>query len=444
MISLSKRLLTAFFSLVCTLTCFSQETNFEQLNEFLTILSKNEKFMGTLAITKEGDEIFSRTVGYLDLDKKLKSDANTKFRIGSITKTFTAVMIFQLLDENKLQMDTPLSRFYPKIPNAEKIKISNLLNHSSGLFNITSDADFSNWMGTPSSSELMVSRISSHSVDFEPGAQTEYSNTNYILLGYIIEALDDSSYASSLQKRVVEKIGLSDTSFGEKIQINNNESRGYYLEDDIWNVSRETDMSNPGGAGAIVSTAKDLNKFMYALFDGDLISDASFKVMKSSNNAEICHGLFHSNIEGSEVYASEGSIDGFQSMLMYFPENEISIALTANALDYNKIRMMLSAFATSNNKEVILPNFEQINLTAEVLEVYKGTYKSDEVDFSLFFKTDGNTLMGSQDNINFKKLTPTKQHQFTLEDLGAVLDFYPENGVLKFNNAGKSILFKKL
>ena len=430
--------------LVCAFSCFAQKPKFDQLDEFLEILSNNDKLMGLLAITKHNEEIFSKAVGYLDVSMEIKNNSNTRFRIGSITKTFTAVMIFQLVDENKLKLDTPLAQFFPKIPNAAKINISHLLNHSSGLFNITNDANFSNWMTTPSTPELMLSRISSHQVDFEPGAQTEYSNTNYILLGYIIEALDGQSYTSSLQRRIVDKIGLNETSYGRPIEIQNNESRGYYKEEDVWEVSQETDMSNPGGAGAIVSTPSDLNKFMNALFNGELISESSFKIMKSSNNSEICHGLFHTTIEGNELYASEGSIDGFQSMLMYFPKDETSIAFTANALDYSKIRIMLAALATSNSKQVILPDFGKINLTDEELKVYEGTYKSEEVPFSLFFKIEGSTLMGSQDNINFKELTPTKQNQFTLDELGVVLDFYPDNGVVQFNNGGQPIIFRKL
>ena len=444
MISNSKKVVAFSLMLVCAFSCFAQKPKFDQLDEFLKILSNNDKLMGSLAITKHNEEIFSKAVGYLDVSAKVKNNSNTRFRIGSITKTFTAVMIFQLVDENKLKLDTPLAQFFPKIPNAAKINISNLLNHSSGIFNITNDADFSNWITTPSTPELMLSRISSHQADFEPGAQTEYSNTNYILLGYIIEALDGQSYASSLQRRIVDKIGLKETSYGRPIEIQNNESRGYYKVKDAWEVNQETDMSNPGGAGAIVSTPSDLNKFMNALFNGELISESSFKIMKSSNNSEICHGLFHTTIEDTELYASEGSIDGFQSMLMYFPKDETSIAFTANALDYSKIRIMLAALATSKNEQVILPNFGKINLTDEELKVYEGTYKSEEVPFSLFFKIEGSTLMGSQDNINFKGLTPTKQHQFTLDELGVVLEFYPENGVVQFNNGGKPIIFKKL
>jgi CubicO group peptidase (beta-lactamase class C family) len=164
MISIRKKVLSFFLILASTLSYYAQEPKFDQLGEFLTILSNNDKMMGSLNVTKNNEDIFSRSSGYLDISKKMSNNSDTRFRIGSVTKTFTAVMIFQLIDENKLKLNTPLARFFPKIPNAANIKISNLLNHSSGLFNITSDADFSNWMIQPSSQKLMVSRISSYKV----------------------------------------------------------------------------------------------------------------------------------------------------------------------------------------------------------------------------------------------------------------------------------------
>jgi len=440
-----KKVVAFFLLLICSISSFAQKPNFDKLDEFLNILSDNDKLMGSMEITKNNDEIYFSSVGYLDASQEIINDSNTKFRIGSITKTFTATMIFQLIDENKLKLDTPLAQYFPDVPNAAEIKVSNLLNHSSGLFNVTQDQDFLNWMKNPSSQKEMVSRISSHTSDFEPGTKTEYSNTNYILLGYIIEILDERSYAASLQKRIVDKINLKDTFFGRPIDIKNNESRGYYKEDELWKATEETDMSNPGGAGAIVSTPSDLNKFMNALFNGDLMTASSFRIMKSSNNdPDICHGLFHANVEGAEIYASEGSIDGFQSMLLYVPKDKTSIALTANALDYSKMRIILASLGASNGKRIILPNFEKISLTGEQLQTYEGTYASENAPFKLFFKVEGNTLLGSQDNINFKELTPTKQHQFTLDALGVILDFYPESGVLKFNKGDQPVIFKRL
>lgn len=436
---------TPLFLLFTVLFSFAQQPDFKQLDAFFDVLDKNDKFMGAMAITKNNKVVYTKTVGYVDLDNKTKITNDTKFRIGSITKAFTAVMIFQLIDEGKLTLQTPLSNFFPKVPNASKITIANLLNHSSGLFNITNAEDFRIWMLEPTSQKEMLSRILKYNVNFEPGEKTEYSNTNYILLGYIAEALDKQPYSKILKHRITNKADLKNTYYGNAIDLNNNECNSYAKVDNVWKKQDETDMSNPAGAGAIVSTTTDLTAFFNSLFSGKLMSDSSFKAMKKTNDEDICHGLFYANMDGVDIYASEGGIDGFSSMLAHIPATNTTIALSSNALDFSQMRIMLSGFAVSHGKPIMLPKFTSIELTEEEAKQYEGTYACDQVPYKLIFKADGNVLMGAPEQSDLKPLTPTKQHQFTLDALGVVLDFYPETGVLRFTQGSNdTLLFKKL
>lgn len=438
-----KRLLVVVVLFVNTLNVMAQDLN--QLDRFLNILEDNDKLMATMTITKDGSEIYSKALGYADLEQKIKNTSKTKFRIGSITKAFTAVMIFQLIDEGRIKLNSPLSLYYPKIPKASEITIAHLLNHSSGLFNITNDPNFGEWMLKKSFKGTMLKRIKSYELDFEPGAQTAYSNTNYILLGYVIEALDKNTYSQSLKKRITDKIGLKNTYVGKEIDLKDKESYSYAIENEVWSKQLETHMSNPGGAGAIVSTSIDLTKFMDALFSGKLMSDHSFNAMKKANDGETCHGIFYAKTDGLDVYGSEGGIDGFQSMLVHVPAYHITIALTANALDFSKMRIMLSAFNVLNNQSIVMPVFTKIGLTNTQVKIYEGEYVSEEVSYKLIFKANGNILMGAPEQSNLKELTPIKQHQFTLETLGVVLDFYPETNTLKFKRGNeKPIMFKRI
>lgn len=431
--------------LVISYQSFSQSANYEALDEFLTILEDNHKLMGTITITKDNSTVFSRSLGYSDVSNKIKNTSKTKFRIGSVTKAFTATMIFQLIDEGKITLDSPLTLFFNDIPGASKITIAHLLNHSSGLFNITNDSSASEWTLKPSSREDMLKRIKSYKLDFSPGEHTAYSNTNYMILGYIIEILDKDDYMQALDRRIVKKINLDNTHYGSVINSGNNESHSYFLENDSWVMASETEMSNPGGAGAIVSTSQDLTQFMNALFTGKLIASSSLEAMKRTNNNEVCHGIFYANMNGIDLYASEGSIDGFQSMLAYVPDTKTTIALTANGLDFSKMRIMLSAFAVSNGNEIVLPNFAKIELSEAQAKLYDGTYTSDEVPFKLIFKANGNVLLGAPEDSALQELTSTKQHQFTLESIGVVLDFYPETGLVRFiKGTEQPIIFKKL
>ncbi|WP_298903862.1 serine hydrolase [uncultured Psychroserpens sp.] len=443
MISLLKKI--TLISLLLSNLCFSQEQNYQQLDSFFDILDKHDKLMATMTITKNNEEVYNRAIGLSDVEKGIRNNDKTKFRIGSISKAFTAVMIFQLIDEGRITLNTPLSMFYPKIPGSENIKISNLLNHSSGLYNITNDPNFGDWMLKHSTKGEMLARIKKYSLDFNPGEKTEYSNTNYLLLGYIVEALDKDLYPQCLQRRILKKIGLKNTYYGGKIGAKANESQSYVFEGKAWNLHPETDMSNPGGAGAVVSTSKDLSKFMNALFEGKLMSGSSFEAMKKTNNEDTCHGLFYANMNNVDLYASEGGIDGFQSMLVHVPLTKTTIALVANGLDFSKMRIMLAAFAASHGQPIILPNFTRIDLTEAQVKQYVGEYACEEVPYKLVFKAKGNVLLGAPEQSNLKELTPTKQHQFTFDSLGVVLDFYPETGLVKFTRGdNKPLLFKKL
>jgi len=438
-----KRLLMVVVLVANTLNLTAQDT--KQIDDYLNLLEANNKLMATMAITSGGHSFYNKSVGFADISNAIKNTKATKFRIGSITKAFTAVMIFQLIDEGKLTLETPLSNFFPEIPSASKITIGNLLNHSSGLYNITNDPDFGNWMLKPSSRNQMLKRIKSYKLDFNPNEQTAYSNTNYLILGYIVEDLDKLSYSEILKQRITNKIDLKNTYYGSEIDSQNNESHSYAIKNAIWNKQLETHMSNPGGAGAIVSTSEDLSKFMNALFSGQLMSNSSFEAMKKTNNGEVCHGIFYANLNGLDVYASEGGIDGFQSMLAHVPKFNMTLALTANGLDYSKTQILLTVFGALSGQPITMPVFTKLELTEEQVKIYEGEYACDAVPYKLIFKAKGNILMGAPEQSELKELTPTKMHHFTFDPLKIVLEFYPGISAVKFSKGeDEPLMFKKI
>lgn len=243
-------------------TAFSQNFNKPKLDSLFNILAVKNKAMGSLTISKNGTVVYSRAIGYSFItgDEKKPATILTKYRIGSVSKMFTATMIFQLIEEGKIKLTTTLGTYFPNLPNAKTITISNLLNHRSGLHNFTSDPEYRNWMTQPKTENEMLTIFSKDKVDFQPNEKAEYSNTNYIILGYIIEKLDKQPYSKSLEKRIISKIGLSNTYLGGKTNISNNESYSYQFVGH-WIQAPETDLSIPGGAGSIVSTPTDLTRF---------------------------------------------------------------------------------------------------------------------------------------------------------------------------------------
>jgi len=439
-----KKLLVLF--LLATTLCVAQDSQYKKLTDFFNLLEENDKAMGSISILQEGNLVYTNSIGYqykTENNKELASK-NTKYRIGSITKMFTATIIFQLVDEGKIELTDLLSEYFPKVPNASKITIANLLNHSSGLFNLTNSEDFGEWMENPTNTKEMLSRIYATKVLFEPEERNEYSNTNYLILGYILEQIDGATYASILNKRIIKKLALKNTNYGTKIDINNNESQSYLYLNESWTQSAtETHMSVPGGAGAIVSTSSDLVVFIDALFSGKLLSDTSFASMTSAKG-DFGSGIFKMEVEGNIIFGHEGGIDGFQSMLIYIPAQKTAIALTLNAINYGLKPIMLNAVSASLNADFDLPAFTRIDITVEEIKKYAGVYSSDETFFNLVFEANGTILKGAPEGSNLKELVPTKKNQFTFDTLQIVLDFDPEAGTVIFTKGEDApILFYK-
>ncbi|HEY3390244.1 MAG TPA: serine hydrolase domain-containing protein, partial [Prolixibacteraceae bacterium] len=204
-------------------TIHSQNFDKAKLDRLFDVLAQKEKAMGSLTLSKNGNVIYSRAIGYslvTDASKK-PSTSLTKYRVGSISKMFTSTMIFQLIEEGKLKLTTTLDTYFPKLPNANKITISNLLNHRSGIHNFTEDPAYLTWMVQPKTQDEMLAIISKNKVDFQPGEKAAYSNSNFVILGFIIEKITKQSYSINLKQRVTSKIGLSNTYYGGKTNANN-------------------------------------------------------------------------------------------------------------------------------------------------------------------------------------------------------------------------------
>lgn len=201
-------------------------------------------------------------------------------------------------------------------------------------------------------------------------------------------------------------------------------------------------MSLPHGAGAVVSTPKDLAVFIHALFNRQLLSEESFTKMTNQKHSM---GFGLSRIEeGNKVlYGHDGAIDGFSSLLLYVPEDQLAIAFTANGNQYPDIAIVRSALMASYNKPFELPAFEEVEVDVEELEKYTGTYASPDAPMTLTFTHKDGNLLGAPTGQAPTELKAVKEHQFNLEQAGITLDFVPEENSLNFSQGGNKLLFKK-
>ena len=262
---------------------FSTENDLDisKLDSIFDAKEIDNKFMGTISVFKNNKEIYSRSTGYSDVENNIKSNSKTKYRIGSISKTFTSVIIMQLIEEGKLTLETKLSAFKPQVKLAEQITIEQLLSHRSGIYNFTDLKDYRTWMETPISDEELIDKINNKGRRFKPNKKFEYSNTNYFLLSLIIEIIEEESFKKVLDNKIIKPFKLSETYCCENIK-NNETAKSYYREGESWKEGTDTDLRITSGAGGLISTSKDVNEFFNLLSNYKIISKESLD--KMTNN----------------------------------------------------------------------------------------------------------------------------------------------------------------
>lgn len=438
-----KILSATFVIFALSVAGFAQTFDKAKLDNLFDVLAAKNKAMGSLTVSKNGSVVYSRAIGYSLINEKEKksSTVSTKYRIGSITKMFTATLVFQLVEAGKLKLTDTLDKFFPNIPNASKITVANLLNHRSGLYNFTGDADYRTWMTQPKTQNEMLAVISKSKPDFEPNAKADYSNSNYVLLGYIVEKAGKKSYQTLLKEKITSKIGLTNTSLGGKTNANADESYSYNFTGD-WKPATETDMSIPGGAGAIISTPTDLTKFIEALFGGKLISENSLNQMKTVTEG-YGMGMFQYPLDGKKAFGHTGGIDGFNSMLIYVPEEKLSIAYISNGTVYPVNDIMLAAFAIYSKQPYEIPNFETVRLKAEDLDKYVGVYSSAEVPIKLTVTKGDGTLFAQATGQSAFPLDATEKDKFKFDAAGIIMEFDTEKKQMTLKQRGGRYLFTK-
>lgn len=420
---------------------FAQNQDFTKFNQFLDSLEARDKFMGVVLLSVEGKPVFERALGFADFEGKIKATPETHYRIGSISKMFTTVLVLKAEEAGKLSLDQKLADFFPQIPHAEKITLSMLLQHRSGIHNFTNNADYLSYNTKAISEADLVKIIVNGGSDFEPDSKGDYSNSNFVLLSYILENVNEKPFSKILEEQIIKPLSLESTSIFMGSDPTKGESFSYNYNGK-WIKDVETDPSIPLGAGAIASDLKDLNTFIYALFSGKLISDESLEKMMETKEG-FGRGMFSFPYYERKSYGHTGGIDGFRSFLGYFPEEKVTVAVLSNGLNYNNNDILLALMDSYFGKDFEIPSFQTVALSEEDLDTYLGEYASDQIPLKLVFERAGNKLIAKPTGQPATELEATAIHTFEFKPVNAVFIFNPEKGEVTLKQGGQSFLFKK-
>jgi len=438
---LTKNLLFTCLTILISGALSAQQSAFSKLDSLFLALEQNDLFMGSLTLSHQGEPIYAKAIGYADVASRKKTDTLTKFRIGSISKTFTAALIFKAVEEGKLSLEQTIDVYFPSIPNANNITVGQLLNHRSGLFNFTNSPDYLTWNTTEKTKAELIEIIKRGGSVFEPNTKAEYSNANYVLLSFILETVFDETYANLLRKKITEPLQLNHTYFGDKINLENNEANSFVYSSD-WDIQTETDTSIPLGAGAVVSNPNDLNTFMKALFDGTLISKEQLLNMKTIVDG-YGMGMFQIPFHDKIGFGHNGGIDGFSSFSVYFPDDELSVALTSNGTRYNNNDLAIAALSSFYGKPFEMPSFTTMDLSVGDLEPYIGVYSSEQIALKMTItEADGTLYLQATGQPAFP-LAATETNVFEFAAAGIRLEFERSDNTMVLKQGGGVFEFVK-
>lgn len=332
---------------------FSQKSVYQNLDHYLSHVENNNLGVGSVSVYKAGKEVYHKSFGQKNIPGLVYGD-DTRYHVGSVTKLITATLIFKLIEEGKLKPEDKLSGFYPEIPNAEKITIKNLLEHTSGLGSyVVKNGEV--WVTKRVSDKEIMEVIIQQGVRFEPGEKTAYSNTAYYLLTKILEKIQRKPFHDLVKDTIANPYHLS--SLASIKTAPKNAFEPYQFKDNEWKpVTDEIDFLNVVGVGDMVATTKDLNIFLHNLFSNKIISAASLASMLPVLPGESWgRGIAVWEFDGIVFYGHGGDTLGSHALVIYNPENNLSISYATNGERINKEDFVKYLVLSLYDKEFQLP-----------------------------------------------------------------------------------------
>lgn len=338
---------------------------------------RDKTFMGTVLVARGNDVILSKGYGSANLEWNIPNTPTTKFRLGSITKQFTAASILLLEERGMLKLDDPIKKYIPDTPAAwDKITIFHLLTHSSGIPNFTNLPEYKSLKHEATPVAKTIATLHDKPLDFAPGEKMSYSNTGYLVLGYAIERITGGSYEKFVTDNIFTPLGMKDSGYDSNTAIIPHRAAGYAPSPNGPLNADFIHMSIPHAAGALYSTTEDLLRWEQGLFGGKLISSASLAKMTTAFKNDYALGVIVLTANGRKVVQHDGGIDGFSTSLAYYPDTKTTVAVLANLAGNAPGQIAANLGELAHGGTVTLASErKEITVPVTTLSKYVGTYE---------------------------------------------------------------------
>jgi CubicO group peptidase (beta-lactamase class C family) len=333
------KLFTLFIVAFITATNAFAQQNVQKIDGLVKQYYDYGQFNGSILVAEKGKIIYEKGFGMANMEWAIPNQPDTKFRIGSVTKQFTAALILQLVEEGKIKLDGKISDYltdYRK-DTGGKVTIHQLLNHTSGIPDYTHRPDFSAEISrNPYSVADFVKKFASGDLEFEPGSKFSYSNSGYSLLGAIIEKVTGKSYEAVLTERILKPLGMTNSGYDHHSPLLQKRAGGYQKTPDGFVNAAYLDMSIPYAAGSIYSTVEDLYKWDQSLYEDKILSAESKKLMFTPGLGNYGYGIRISDQpigktdQKTKIIEHGGAINGFNSLITRAVEKRQTVIILDN------------------------------------------------------------------------------------------------------------------
>jgi CubicO group peptidase (beta-lactamase class C family) len=385
----------------------------------------------SVLVSQNGDIIYQKGFGYADIEKKIPVTPDTKFKIGSISKQFTAVAILKLQEEGKIKTEDKLSKYIPDFPRGNEVTIYQLLTHTSGNhdYNSTPGLD----MTKPVTLKVLFDIIKKLPYDFNPGERYLYNNSDYFILGYIVAQISGKTLSEYLNETFFKPLGMQNSGIYETNFALNNEAQGYSMNADTIKNADFQEMSWALGVGSIYSTTNDLYKWNEAVFNGKVLSNTTLKtaftqaVLKSGAKVDYGFGWFLITNRGFKFIQHSGGVSGFSAYLERQPENNLTVCVLLNSLPSPEgIQPILNGQAIS--EFILQDKMEKQNIGVDtivsenILKKYVGRYNYGQ-GMAMWVSLKDKQLFGQMTMMEASPLTPISENEFYFKARNAKIKF---------------------
>ncbi|MGR4866239.1 serine hydrolase [Caulobacter sp. LARHSG274] len=380
-----------------------------------------QSFSGAILVARDGAPVLREGFGAADREWDVANTPDTKFRLGSITKQFTATAILQLAEQGKLSVDDPISKYYANAPPAwSKVTIKHLLTHTSGIPSYTGlPGFFEKSSRSPLTPDGIIKLTRDLPLEFEPGAKYAYDNTGYILLGYVIEKVSGEPYADYVGKHIFTPLGMKDSGYDVSGVILRHRASGYQGSKDGWKNADYLDMTLPYAAGSLYSTVDDLLVWDRALADGKILTPASRQAMFTDYGHQYGFGWKVDADAGHERVGHGGGINGFSTGISRYPKDGVVAVALANygASPSNYLAETLAGLCAGTYHPP-----KAIALPAATLDRYVGAYVLSPT-FTLTVTRQGDQLITQGTNQGPVPFYPSAPGEFFARIVNARISF---------------------